>query len=307
MATLKAEYEKLSNDVLRKGVIATIIKDAPLMADLDWQGIVGNALTYNRELTLPSAEWHAPNDDWTTSPAITFTQKTATLAILGQNADVDNYIKQTRSNVQDVEAIIIELTAKAIRNELETNLIYGNSTLVPNQFDGLCKILDTGTISSQVIAAGTSGATLTLTMIDALIDAVKGGKPDILLMSKRSRRKIAALARAAGNNLGVGKGALGEPVDLYGGIPIHVSDFVLDTHTVTSYVDAAYTSGSCSTIYAISLGGDGLCGLQGPNGLETIPIGELETKDASRTRLRWYCSLALFCNLKVAALLGVTD
>lgn len=307
MPTLKAEYEKLSNDVLRKGVIATIIKDAPLMADLNWEPIVGNALTYNRELTLPSAEWHAPNDDWTTSPAITFAQKTATLAILGQNADVDNYIKATRSNVNDVEATIIELTAKAVRNELETNLIYGNSVLVPNQFDGLIKILDTSTASSQIIAAGTSGATLTLTMLDTLIDAIKGGKPDILLMSKRSRRKITALARAAGNNLQVGQGALGEQVELYNGIPIHLSDFILDTHTVSGYVETLFTGGTCSTIYAIQLGGDGLCGLQGPNGLETIPIGELETKDASRTRIRWYCSLALFCNLKAAALIGVED
>jgi HK97 family phage major capsid protein len=307
MATLKAEYEKLSNDVVRKGVIAAIIKDAPLMADLDWTTIVGNALTYNRELTLPSAEWHAPNDDWTTSPAITFTQKTATLAILGQNADVDNYIKATRSNVQDIESIIIELTAKAIRNELEKNLIYGNSTTNPNQFDGLCSILATGSASDQIIAAGASGATMTLTMIDSLIDAVKGGKPDILLMSKRSRRKLAALARAAGNNLGVGKGALGETIEMWGGIPIHVSDFMLDTHTVSGSVETLYTGSTCSNIYALSLGGDGLNGLQGPNGLETINVGELETKDASRTRIRWYCGLALFCQLKAAALIGVQD
>ena len=110
MATLLTEAAKLSNDVLYQGVIETIVKDSPLLQLLPWIEIQGNALTYNRELSLPSAEWHAVNDDWTTSPAVTFTQKTATLAILGQNADVDNYIRQTRSNIQDVESAIIETT-----------------------------------------------------------------------------------------------------------------------------------------------------------------------------------------------------
>ena len=140
-----------------QGVIETIIKDCPLLQFMPWVEIVGNALTYNRELTLPTAEWHAVNDDWNTSPAITFTQKTATLAILGQNADVDNYIKQTRSNIMDVESAIIELTAKAIRHELEDKLVYGDNSGVPNQFDGLIKLIATGTASDQLVAMGATG------------------------------------------------------------------------------------------------------------------------------------------------------
>ena len=290
-----------------QGVIETIIKDCPLLQYLPWIEIVGNALTYNRETALPSAEWHAVNDDWTTSPAVTFLQKTATLAILGQNADVDNYIKQTRSNVMDVESAIIELTAKAIRHELEDKLIYGDNSGVPNQFDGLIKLINTASASDQLIAAGATGATLTLTMIDELIDAVKGGKPDMLLMSRRSRRKIAALARAAGNNLEVGKGMLGEFVEFYNGIPISVSDFIKDIHTVAGSVETAFTGGASSTIYGVQFGEDGLCGLTGPGGLQVVRIGDMETKDASRTRIKWYCSLALFSNVKAAALIGVQN
>ena len=33
----------------------------------------------------------------------------------------------------------------------------------------------------------------------------------------------------------------------------------------------------------------------------------METKDATRTRIKWYCSLALFSNVKAAALIGVQD
>lgn len=307
MATTLAEAAKLSNDVLLQGVVETIIKDSPLLQTIPFIEIVGNALTYNRESTLPAAEWHAANDDWATSPSITFSQQTATLKILGQNADVDNYIKQTRSNIQDVESAIIELTAKAIRHELEDKFLYGDDSADANQFDGLRKIIDTATASAQLIAMAATGATLTLAKLDELIDAVKGGKPDLLVMSRRSRRKINALARAAGNNLEVGKGLLGEFVQMYNGIIIAVSDFQLDTHTVAGSLDTATTGGANSNIYAVQFGENGLCGLTGPGGLQVENVGPMETKDANRTRIKWYVSLALFSQVKAAALIGVQD
>ena len=307
MAITLDEAAKLSNDVLLQGVIETIIKDSPLLQTMPFIEIVGNALTYNRESALPAAEWHAVNDDWVTSPAITFSQQTATLKILGQNADVDDYIKQTRSNIQDIEAAVIELTAKAIRHELEEKFIYGDDSADANQFDGLRLLINTKAASAQVIAMGATGATLTLAKLDELIDAVKGGKPDLLMMSRRSRRKINALARAAGSNLEVGRGKLGEFVQLYNGIPIGINDFILDTHTVASSLETGYTTGTNSTMYAFQLGEGALVGLTSPGGLQVQSLGAMETKNADRTRIKWYVSLALFSQVKAAALIGVQD
>ena len=307
MGTTLSEYAKLSNDVLLQGVIEEIIKDSPVLQSIPFIEIVGNALTYNREVALPTAEWHAVNDDWTTSPAVTFSQQTATLKILGQNADVDEYVKKTRSNINDIEAAIIQITAKAVKHEFERAFIYGDAVAEANQFNGLRKIIDTTQAGSQLIAAGAAGATLTLSMLDQLIDAVKGGLPDLLLMSRRSRRKINTLARAAGNNLEVGKGLLGEFVQLYNGIPIGVTDWQFDTHIVAASVETATTGGTSSVIYALKFGEDGLAGLTSPGGLTVEPIGPMETKDATRTRIKWYCSLALFSTKKAAALIGVQD
>ena len=307
MAISLAEAAKLSNDALLVGVIEETIKECPLLQTMPFIEIVGNALTYNREGTLPSAEWHAVNDDWVTSPTPDFSQQTATLKILGQNADVDDYIKQTRSNIQDIEAAVIEITAKAIRHEIEEKFIYGDSSADANQFDGLCKIIDTGSASDQVIAMAATGATLTLAKIDQLIDAVLGGKPDLLMMSRRSRRKINALARAAGTNLEVGTGKLGDFVQLYNGIPIAINDFILDTHTLSGSVETAYTGAANSTIYAFQFGEDGLCGVSGPGLMQVQPVGAMETKNADRTRIKWYVSLALFSTKKAAALIGVQD
>ena len=67
------------------------------------------------------------------------------------------------------------------------------------------------------------------------------------------------------------------------------------------------TGGTNSSIYAFQFGEDGLCGLTGPGGLQVVPIGPMETKDATRTRIKWYVSLALFSTVKAAALIGVQD
>jgi len=158
-----------------------------------------------------------------------------------------------------------------------------------------------------VIAAGATGATLSLSMLDELIDAVKGGKPTMLLMSRRSRRKINALVRAAGGMMETDRDNWGNFIHLWDGIPLGVNDWILDTHTVSSSLETSTTGGTCSTIYAVQLGEGALCGLTAPGHLTAESIGSLETKDASRTRIKWYVSLALFSSVKTAALIGVQD
>jgi len=305
MALTLDEASKLSNDMLLQGVVETIVKDSPVLQQMPFIEIVGNVLTYNQEKTLPTIDFYEVGDTWTESTP-TFEQKTATLKIMGGDADVDNFLKATRSNIQDLEAAVVELKAKALRDKFEDTFIYGDSS-DNKQFDGLRKLIDTTTASDQVIAMGATGSTLTLAKLDELIDAVKGGKPDILLMSRRSRRKINALVRAAGGMIDTDRDKWGNFVQLWDGIPIGVNDWILDTHVLTGGVETATSGGTCSTIYAFQMGEGALCGLTGPGHLTVEPIGSLETKDASRTRIKWYCSLALFSSIKAAALIGVKD
>ena len=99
----------------------------------------------------------------------------------------------------------------------------------------------------------------------------------------------------------------GNFVQLWDSIAIGVNDWILDTHVVESGVETDTTGGDCSTIYALQFGEGGLCGLTAPGHLTVEPIGSLETKDATRNRIKWYVSLALFSSIKAAALIGVTD
>jgi len=306
MALTLDEAAKLSNDMLLQGVVETIVKDSPVLQQMPFIEIVGNVMTYNQEKTLPTIDFYDVGDSWSESTP-TFEQKIATLKIMGGDADVDNFLKATRSNIQDLEAAVVELKAKALRDKFEETFIYGDSSVNAKQFDGLRKLVDTGTAGDQVIAMSDTGATLTLAKLDELIDAVKGGKPDVLLMSRRSRRKINALVRAAGGMIETDRDRWGNFVQLWDGIPIGVNDWILDTHTLSGGVETATTGGTCSTVYAFQMGEGALCGLTGPGHLTVEPIGSLETKDASRTRIKWYCSLALFSSIKSAALIGVKD
>jgi len=306
MALTLAEAAKLSNDMLLQGVVETIVKESPVLQRLPFVEIVGNGLTYNQEKTLPSIDFYDVGDTWAESTP-TFEQVTANLKIMGGDADVDNFLKATRSNIQDLEAAVVELKAKALKDKFEETFIYGDATTNPKQFNGLRMLIDTEISGSQVIAAGATGATLTLSMLDELIDAVKGGKPDMLLMSRRSRRKINALVRASGSMMETDRDRWGNFVQYWDGIPIGVDDWILDTHVVSGSVETSTTGGDCSTIYAVQSGEGGLCGLTAPGHLTVEPIGSLETKDATRNRIKWYVSLALFSSVKAAALIGVQD
>ena len=306
MALTLAEAAKLSNDILLQGVIETIVKESPILQVLPFIEIVGNGLTYNQEKTLPDIDFYDVGDTWNESTP-TFEQKTANLKIMGGDADVDNFLKATRSNVQDLETAVVEMKAKALKNKFEDSFIYGDSGSSAKQYDGIRKLINTSQAGAQLVAAGASGASLTLAMLDQLIDTVRGGKPDLLLMSRRSRRKINALVRAGGGMMETDRDQWGNFIQFWDGIPIGVSDWILDTHVVANSVETATTGGTCSTIYALQMGEGALCGLTAPGFITVEPIGSLETKDASRNRIKWYVSLALFGSIKAGALIGVQD
>jgi len=293
MALTLAESAKLSQDMLQRGVIETIIEDSPVFGRLPFITVEGNSFKYNQENTLGGASFYAVNAVWTEATA-TFTQKTANLAILGGDADVDNFIQRTRSNIQDQRAIQTQLKAKSVARKFEDTFIVGDVAVDTNSFDGLRVLAP----AAQEITMGANGAALTLAKLDELIDLVKGGKPDILLLSRRTRRKLKALLVASAHYVESGADQFGRQVMFYDGIPVEVSDFQPDTETEG-------TETAASSLYAIHFSeSDGLTGLQNGD-IETVDVGQLETKDATRVRIRWYCSLALLRDSALGRLRGI--
>ena len=83
----------------------------------------------------------------------------------------------------------------------------------------------------------------------------------------------------------------------YDGIPILVDDFLPVNETQG-------TETAASSIYAVKFGRQGVMGLQN-SGIQVEHVGELETRDATRTRIKWYTGLAMFTPLGLGRLKGL--
>ena len=172
MPLLAAEAAKLTQDQLRAGVIETIIEESPMLRRLGFQHVEGNSFAYNQEATLGGASFFAVNATWTEA-AMAFTKKTAALAILGGDADVDNFLWRTRSRETDQMAVQVAGKAKDVARKWEQTMITGDVAGDANSFDGIRKL----TVAGQTINTGANGGPLTLALLDELIDKVLGGKP----------------------------------------------------------------------------------------------------------------------------------
>lgn len=252
-------------------------------------------MQYAREATLPAAMFYEVGDTWTEATP-TFTQVTANLKILGGDADVDNFIQATYADPNDIEAEVVSNRAKSIAHVFSDSFFNGDSGLNPKTFDGLTKALS-GT--GQEVTAGANGAQLTLDMMDQMVDLVMPGKPDAIFLSRRTRRKLSSLRRASGNLLEVDVDQFGQRALFYDGVPLYVDDFVSDTQVQGS------SGAVCSSVYAVKFGqGVGVLGLE-HGGIQIEQVGELETKDATRWRLKWYTGLSVFSQLGVARVKGI--
>jgi len=329
------EYGYLSTSPLLKGIVKTIVNESPFLARMPFREIAGNSLLYNLESTEAGASWLSTGDTVPESTTV-WAQRSAGLTILIGDADVDAFAKQTRSNEQDVAAAIIELKAKAIADEFEKQAIRGYTTTLysTKHIKGLMHLLAECESSSatdwdgslytnpgtgnntQVVTAAADSSALTIDMMDVLRDQVKP-KPDCFIMSRMARNKLASLARATGNNLEyvADPRKLGHLVTMYGEQEVIISDFILNNiqDGAASVVTIRSTdptttraSGYDNTvIFALRFDeNDGVAGLT--NGwIQTEPIGKLETKDAERTRIKFYCGMANFGKVSLAGLIDV--
>src|SRR5256714_9288721 len=130
MALTLVEAAKLTQDLLLRGVVETIVSESQILAYLPFMDVTGNALTYNQENTLPTAAFFNVGDTWTEDTP-TNTQKTAKLAIMGGDADVDNFLQQSYANPNDLAAAVVAAKAKAGARQGGGTFFHGRHTVDP--------------------------------------------------------------------------------------------------------------------------------------------------------------------------------
>lgn len=341
MPNTLAEYKFLGNDSeVRMGVAQTIVTVSPWLQEMPFVEINNNVSKYKMEVSDGGANVYSVGDTWA-SLQPTWEDRTADLAILGADADDDKF-GNLAADGEDTMGIMVSLKSKAVGQLFEKLAIYGRTTVntelsSSNRFKGLLRLIaeaesdsatdldgwlytaaETGAANTQAIF-GVSGAsvTLTLTMIDPLIDTVRP-KPTHLIVSRLIRRKLGVLARAQGNNLTVAEGNLGQLVTKFGEQTVLIDDALLDNMDDSSalvtaiasynYNDAAGTGASdTSPIFAVRFGEDGLCGINGRGMIQVEKFPQLESKDAQRVRIKFYAGMRLTNKRAAAVLLNCTS
>lgn len=186
-------------------------------------------------------------------------------------------------------------------------LLYFSSTT--NDPDGLIQLCD----PSQVVAAdGANGDDLTFDRMDVLIDeAVKVTNRPFFVMNSKLKRKFFALARGLGGadiSQITLPGVTGQ-VPSYRGIPILQNDWIPST-------ESKGTASTLSSLFLVDMSPEGFhayCSQRGSAmdvqasptnarimGLHVRQLGQLEDKEAERTRISWYGAFALKSSLALA-------
>jgi hypothetical protein len=304
VAVTLTEAAKYTTNMVKRGVIETIIKDSMVLQKLPFEDIVGNALQFLRENSLAGADFYAPNEVWTESTG-DVTQVTAGLCILGGDADVDNFLKATRADKTNFEAQTVDNKAKAVKHTFLDYFYNGDITVNTKAFNGLHKLVD---VTNRLVSegSGSTGSALNLTNLDIAIDKVLDGRPNWMIMSKDLRRRIKQYIQSSGFFQTLDKDDFGNRIMEYDGVDIYVDDFVSVVETISSGVWSAATGGATQSIFMGEFGTKAICGLQN-GGLEVKKLGQLNDKDAARWRVRWYPGLTLFAPHKLVIVDGITS
>lgn len=299
MPLLEVEANKLSQELLERGVIEEIIDRDELFALFPFKTVNGKAYLYNRENTLSEGEFLDPYDV-VPEGAATFTEVTTRLRILAGDVDMDKFLLSTQSDSNPQLAIQIASKAKALSRKFRRTLVNGNNSVNAKEFDGV-KVL---TPAAQTLIAGANGAAVDLSMLDELRDAVTVGA-DCFMMRQGTWRALKALLRGMGGNdaTTIMIENFGRPIPAIDGMPVIINDFITDDEVMGS-------NDATTSIYAMKLDeAIGLHGIVGGEaaGMKVEDIGTIQNKDAVRYRVKWYVGAALKSTLALARLKGITN
>lgn len=273
-------------------VIDLLTKDSPILERLGFVAILGNSLTYDMITTDAGAGFYAVGDTWVES-TLALTQDTAVLKILGGDADVDNFLLKTRSNKIDMKGTVLANKVRAIQYKFLDTFWYGYTTGDTKEFDGLANKINSTTYNTVVENTGAvDGGAMSVAKMRETIDLCKGGSPEIIVMPPLARRLLSTYLDSVGEKFTSGVDRFGKMVQTFDGIPIVKDDHLLinEKTTTAGIYDPTGTDDQFS-VYFLKFNEDSVCGVHSGDGVQVEPLGTLETKDATRWRIKWYVSV----------------
>ena len=295
------EAAKSERDPARLAVIRELA-EGELMRVIPFQDVEGEGVFYDVEQELPSVGFRGINETLDASYGV-LNPQSERLKVLGAEVDVDTSIIDMRG--PDAVGDQVRMKVTSMRMTFEDQFINGDESANPRAFDGLKRRIVSG--SSQAISMG--GA-LSLSALDELIDAVDAmGGQKVLIMNKKMRRRLNTASRATtiGGFINYELDGFGRRVTQYGDIPIIVTDVNAQNQAVQPFTE----SSSSTSIYCVAMGDllttaiQGRC--RGQFGISVRAMGEVPDAPVDRTRIEWYCGMAIYNGRSASRLFGVTD
>jgi hypothetical protein len=305
MALTLAEAAKLSQDDLQAGVVEVFVIESAVLDQLPLIPIEGNSYKYNEEGTLPGVEFRAVNAAYTESTG-TVNPRTEGLVILGGDADVDTYIVATRGNLNDQRAVQTRLKVKSSVYKFQDAFVNGDTAVDANSFDGLKKrlvggqVIDAATNGLPVLGAADADRHAFLDRLDEAIAAVRN--PEALYMNRMIKAKLLASARRL-TIFDQTRDEFGRTIETYNGLQIRDIGEKADGSLIIPQTETQGTSTVASSIYVVGFSEDeeepGVAGLfnspAGPDEpIQVKDLGEIDAKPVYRTRIEFFCGVAVF-------------
>ena len=295
------EAAKSERDPARLAVIRELA-EGELMRVIPFQDVEGEGVFYDVEQELPSVGFRGINETLDASYGV-LNPQSERLKVLGAEVDVDTSIIDMRG--PDAVGDQVRMKVTSMRMTFEDQFINGDESANPRAFDGLKRRINAG--SSQAI--NMNGA-LSLSALDELIDACDAmGGQKVLIMNKKMRRRLNTASRATsiGGFINYELDSFGRRVTQYGDVPIIVTDTNAQNQPVQPFTETS----SSTSIYCVAMGDllttaiQGRC--RGQFGISVRAMGEVPDAPVDRTRIEWYCGMAIYNGRSAARLYGVTD
>jgi hypothetical protein len=313
----------LANNAIMAGIVEETVEEDPLLEHLPFETMSGfRQIEWNREDSLGAeSQYIEPNDEIAESSP-TWSNQTTTLSILADRIELDNFLVTTKDSIQSVEAAALASKGKQMMRKFHDTFYYGTAKGGSSSaFAGLHNLVSTSSPDMTVYQGSdaTTGAAGTLGNLNTLIAKIKPGRADALIMNRNMLRRLSA--PYIGNvQYNMNKDNFGDYLQSYSQIPILVSDYLVQTETISGSAFSAKTGGVTTTIFALKFGrnarsvpgagrvfnNDGLLGIQA-GGMEVAARHPLEKKDGFTRLLTWYHTVILGSNLSLARLDGIND
>lgn len=300
------EAAKLSEDVLEKAVVQTIVEESPILEYLPMRTINGPAYRYTVERQLGTIAFRGVNGTYTSDAGV-INPAFEPLVIMGGEVKVDNFEVAVMSNIIDLKAEKFRMKSRQAGITFSSNFFNGDTTVTQYGFDGMKKRLS----GNQKILVASPDGPLTLAALDQLLDAVIGDNSEkVLFMSPSVRRKVTSLVRAqTGSSLiSFTQDEFGKQQMAYAGATIRVVRRGDDGSTYLDYTeDPGDAVADTASIYCVRFGSDYVHGIQGMALPSVKDFGEVQAGPYHLGRIEWYVGLVVKHPRAAARLYGILN